>query len=260
MANRRQFIGVVGAAALGATSRAGLSAALQSGPALRPTEIKALAFDAYGTLFDVLSVTSLCDELFPGNGNALAQLWRAKQLQYTLLRSMMGRHKDFWQLTEDGLVYAAHTLKLDLTADRKKRLMDAYLTLRAFPDVKPGLEALRQKGVRLAIISNGEPKMLHAAAQSAGITGLLDAIISVEDVKTFKPAPQVYALIASRLKVAATEVGFVSSNNWDINGAGSAGLFTLWIQRSAAEPQEELGFPAGRIVHALTELPALVGP
>jgi 2-haloacid dehalogenase len=232
--------------------------AVQSSPADQPTGIKALAFDAYGTLFDVFSVTSVCDELFPGTGDALAQLWRARQLQYSLLRSMMGRHKDFRQLTEDGLVYAAKALILDLTADKKKRLMDAYLGLTAFPDVKPGLEALKKKGVRLAILSNGEPTMLQAVAQSAGITGLLDAIISVEDVKTFKPAPQVYKLVASRFHVVATEVGFVSSNNWDINGAGSAGLYTFWIQRSAAEPQEELGFPARRIVHALTDLPALL--
>jgi 2-haloacid dehalogenase len=217
-----------------------------------------LAFDAYGTLFDVFSVTSLCDELFPGDGDALAHLWRAKQLQYSLLRSLMGRHRNFWGLTEDGLVYAANTLKLDLTAAKRKRLMDAYLVLTAFPDVKPGLEVLKQKGLRLAILSNGGPKMLREAAQSAGIAGLLDAIISVEDVKTFKPAPQVYKLVAARLKVAPTETGFVSSNNWDINGAGSAGLYTLWIQRRAAEPQEELGFPAGRIVHALTDLAALM--
>jgi 2-haloacid dehalogenase len=124
--------------------------------------------------------------------------------------------------------------------------------------VKPGLEVLKKNGVRLAILSNGEPKMLRAAAQSAGISGLLDAIISVEDVKTFKPAPEVYGLVATRLEVATTEAGFVSSNSWDINGAGSAGLYTVWIQRSAAEPQEELGFPAEHIVRALTDLPALV--
>jgi len=250
MANRRQFMGMVGvAAAFGATRRPGTLSARQSLPAPQPRGIKALAFDAYGTLFDVFSVTSLCDELFPGKGNALAQLWRAKQLQYSLLRSLMGRHKDFWQLTEDGLVYAANTLKVDLTPVKKQRLMDAYLVLAAFPDVRPGLEALKKRGVRLAILSNGEPKMLQAAAQSAGITGLLNAIISVEDIKTFKPAPQVYKLITTHLKVAATATGFVSSNNWDINGAGSAGLYTFWIQRSTAEPQEELGFPARRIVH-----------
>jgi 2-haloacid dehalogenase len=229
---------------------------MQSSP--QPIKIKALAFDAYGTLFDVFSVTSLCDQLFPGNGNALAQQWRAKQLQYSLLRSLMGRHKDFWQITEDGLMYAASTLKLDLTADKRKRLMNAYLTLTAFPDVKPGLEALKKQGLRLAILSNGEPKMLQAAVENAGITSLLDAVISVEAAKTFKPAPQVYELVAARLTAAAAEVGFVSSNNWDINGAGSAGLYTVWIQRSAAERQEELGFPAKRIVHALTELPALI--
>jgi len=234
--------------------------AVQSSRAAQPSGINALAFDAYGTLFDVFSVTSLCDELFPGHGNALAQLWRAKQLQYSLLRSLMGRHKDFWGLTEDGLVYAANTLKLGLTADKRKRLMDAYLVLTAFPDVKPGLEVLKNRGLRLAILSNGEPKMLQAAAQSAGISGLLDAIISVEDVMTFKPAPQVYGLVATRLEVAATEAGLVSSNNWDINGAGSAGLQTFWVQRSPGEPQEELGFPASRIVHALTDLPALVRP
>src|ERR1700674_5039074 len=139
--------------------------AMQSSPAPPPHGIKALAFDAYETLFDVFSVTSLCDELFPGSGNALAQLWRAKQLQYSLLRSMMNRHRDFWQLTEDGLVYAANTLRLGLTADKKKRLMDAYLVLTAFPDVKPGLEVLKKKGLRLAILSNGDPNMPQPTAE-----------------------------------------------------------------------------------------------
>ena len=123
---------------------------------------KALVFDAYGTLFDVYSIASLCEQLFPGNGNALAMMWRAKQLQYSLLRSLMYRYKDFWQLTEDGLVYSARSLKLDLTSERRTRLMDAYLTLEAFPDVKEGLQALKALGVRLAILSNGEPKMLAA--------------------------------------------------------------------------------------------------
>src|ERR1700682_6304830 len=136
--------------------------------------IKAIAFDAYGTLFDVFSVTSLCDHLFPGNGDSLAQLWRAKQLQYSLLRSLMGRYKDFWQLTEDGLVYASKSLKLDLTAPKKEQLIDAYLKLTVFPDVRPGLEALKKLGLRLAILSNGEPKMLDAATKGAGIDALLD--------------------------------------------------------------------------------------
>ena len=124
--------------------------------------MKAIAFDAYGTLFDVFSITALGEELFPGKGDALAQLWRLKQLQYSTLRSLMGRHRDFWGLTEDGLVYAAKSLGLDLTADKRRRLLDAYLTLAAFADVKPGLQALRERGLRLAILSNGEPRMLEA--------------------------------------------------------------------------------------------------
>src|SRR5215831_13624791 len=136
--------------------------------------IKALAFDAYGTLFDVFSVTTLCEQLFPGKGNQLAQTWRVKQLQYSLLRTTMGRHRDFWGLTEDGLVWASKNLKLDLTAEKKKQLIEAYLSLAAFPDVKPGLEALKKQGLKLAILSNGEPRMLEAAAKSAGIRDLLD--------------------------------------------------------------------------------------
>ena len=222
--------------------------------------LKAFAFDAYGTLFDVLSVTALCETLFPGRGAALAQLWRLKQLQYSVWRSLMGRHRDFWHLTEDGLVYACRSLGLTLTGDARTRLLEAYLTLTAFPDVKPALEALKMLGFRLAILSNGEPRMLEAAARSAGILPLLDHIVSVEDVKIFKPSPRVYALAPERLGVSHAELGFVSSNSWDAAGAASAGLRTFWIQRSAAEPPEELDFGAEHVVHALTDLPPLVRP
>jgi 2-haloacid dehalogenase len=221
--------------------------------------LKAFAFDAYGTLFDVLSVTALCERLFPGRGAALAQLWRLKQLQYSMLRSLMGRHRDFWRLTEDGLVYACKSLGLELTADARAALLDAYLVLAAFPDVKPGLEALKRQGLRLAVLSNGEPRMLEAAARSAGILPLLDHIVSVEEVKIFKPSPRVYNLATERLGVCNAELGFVSSNAWDVAGAASAGLTTLWIQRSAAEPPEELGFGAERVVHTITDLAPLVG-
>src|SRR6266852_3147723 len=168
-ADRREFMKVLVAAVVMQRSATNpespstsLGASRLPNPGLGP--LKALAFDAYGTLFDVYSVTSLCEQLFPGNGMALAVMWRTKQLQYSLLRSMMNRYKDFWQLTQDGLVYSAHALKLDLTADKRTRLMDAYLTLAAFPDVKPGLQQLKAMGLRLAVLSNGEPKMLQAAA------------------------------------------------------------------------------------------------
>jgi 2-haloacid dehalogenase len=243
-------------AAVVGTARAATPAAAQTADQFKA--IKALAFDAYGTLFDVFSVTALCEQLYPGKGNQLAQIWRAKQLQYSLMRSLMGRHRDFWGLTEDGLVWATKNLQLDLTADEKKQLMEAYLSLAAFPDVKPGLEALKKQGIKLAILSNGEPKMLEAAAKNAGIRDLLDEVISVEEVKIFKVSPRVYNLGPERMKVTNPQLGFISANSWDINGAASAGLTTFWIQRSAAEVPEELGFQAGAVVKAITDLAPLL--
>ena len=215
-------------------------------------------FDAYGTLFDVYSVTALCDELFPGNGTALAQTWRAKQLQYSVLRSLMDRYKDFALVTEDALVYSARALKLDLTAEKRAALMDAYMTLEAFPEVKPALRRLKSMGLRLAILSNGSPAMLQAAAKHAGVMDLLADIISVDEVRIFKPSPRVYALAATHLRLPEAEIGFVSSNNWDVNGAGAAGMTTFWIQRGSAEPQEELGHPATHVVQALTDLVGMI--
>ncbi len=226
--------------------------------ARRPfAHIKALAFDAYGTLFDVYSVTALCEQLFPGQGAALARLWRAKQLQYSLLRTVMGRYKDFWQLTDDGLRYAAKSLRLDLSGPKHRQLMDAYLTLAAFPDVAPGLDALRQLGLRLAILSNGAPHMLDAATEHAGIGPLLDATISADALGVFKPSRRVYKLAHTRLRVAAGRLGFVSSNSWDIAGAASAGLTTFWMQRHLDEPAEELGFPATHVVTSIADLATL---
>jgi len=212
-------------------------------------------FDAYGTLFDVLSVTSLCDVLFPGSGTALAVMWRTKQLQYSLLRSMMERYADFWRVTEDALVYSTKALQLDLTPEKRERLMEAYRTLQAFSDVKPGLQQLTANGIRLAILSNGAPEMLRSAAASAGIADVLDEIISVDEIRVYKPHPRVYQLASSRLRVPIEDVGFVSSNGWDIAGAASAGLTTFWIQRTAAEPPEELGHRAARVIHTITDLP-----
>ena len=257
--DRREFMKVAGATvAVAGAALAATPAVAQVATAGNFRNIKALAFDAYGTLFDVFSVTALCEQLFPGKGNQLAQTWRFKQLQYSLMRSLMGRHRDFWGLTEDGLVWASKTHKVDLTADKKKQLMDAYLSLAAFPDVKPGLEALKKQGLKLAILSNGEPKMLEAAAKSAGIRDLLDEIISVEEVKVFKTSFRVYWLGPERLKVSNPDLGFVSANNWDGCAAASAGLRTFWIQRTTAEVPEELGYQVDTTVKAITDLPALL--
>jgi 2-haloacid dehalogenase len=255
--DRREFITVAGATMAAAGTVIAPTPVAAQTPALFKN-IKALAFDAYGTLFDVFSVTALCEQLFPGKGNQIAQIWRFKQLQYSLMRSLMGRHRDFWGLTEDGLVWATRNQNVELTEEKKKELMSAYLSLAAFADVKPGLEALKKDGLKLAILSNGEPKMLEAAAKSAGIRELLDEIISVEEVKIFKTSPRVYNLGPERMRVSNAELGFVSANNWDIAAAKSAGLNTLWIQRGAAETPEELGFKADTTVKAITDLAPLL--
>src|SRR6185436_8666796 len=163
--------------------------------------MRAFVFDAYGTLFDVYSVTALAEQLFPGQGAALAQRWRTKQLQYTWLRSLMQRYENFRQVTEAGLVHAAASLSLNLSRDATSQLMDSYNRLATFDDVKPGLEALKAMNVRLAILSNGEPQMLESAVNHAGLATFLDATLSVDRVNVFKPSPRVYDLAAAHLKI-----------------------------------------------------------
>ena len=223
--------------------------------------MKAFVFDAYGTLFDVFSVTSLCEDLFPGYGKQLSNLWRKKQLEYSWLRSLMSRYRGFWGVTEDALVYSVKSLNLEITAGERAQLMESYLHLATFPDVKPGLDALRKIGVRLAILSNGEPEMLRAAVESADLSSFFtDTIFSVDSVREFKPSPRVYDQLPSGLKINKQEIGFVSANNWDVSGASSAGFATFWIQRSGFETPEELGYPPTHCVNAITNLCRFISP
>lgn len=215
------------------------------------SQLTVLAFDAYGTLFDVLSLTARCEHRFPGRGDALAARWRAKQLQYSWLRSLMGRYADFWQITGEALDHAAASLGLALGPECRQELMDGYLRLDLFDDVRPGLEALRQRGARLAILSNGVPAMLDAAARHAGILDHFEAVVSAHDVGIFKPSPKVYRRLLDRLNVGTDAVGFVSSNAWDVAGAASAGLTSFWIQRHEGEPPDALGYGATRVVRTL---------
>ncbi|HZA50152.1 MAG TPA: haloacid dehalogenase type II [Myxococcaceae bacterium] len=215
--------------------------------------IKALAFDAYGTLFDVHSVIALGEQLFPGQGTALSNTWRLKQLQYTWVRSLMGHYVDFWKVTEDGLVFAAKSLKLDLDSGKRKQLMEAYLSLATFPDVLPGLEQLAAAGYTLAILSNGAPPMLQAVAKSTGVDRFISEIISVDEIQIYKPSPRVYALAPKKLGTTTPATGFVSSNSWDVTGAASFGLTTFWINRGN-QPADELGFAADQEIRKLTDL------
>lgn len=214
-----------------------------------------LVFDAYGTLFDVHSVTRLADELWPGRGAQLSQLWRAKQLEYTWLRSLMQRYEDFGRVTEAALRYTCEALALPFDADRHARLMAAYLRLDTFPEVNEALARLA--GIRLAILSNGSPAMLGPLVANAGLAGTLQDVLSVDAVRIFKPDPRVYQLAVDRIGVPVGSIGFVSSNCWDALGAKSFGLRVFWVNRGGL-PVDGLGFVPDHTVTSLAELPALV--
>jgi 2-haloacid dehalogenase len=217
--------------------------------------IKALVFDAYGTLFDVRSVLRRCEEVFPGHGSDLTGLWRTKQLEYTWLRSLMGRYEDFWQITQDGLVFACRSLGLAPTHDQIEHLMQAYLTLSPFPEIAAALEALST--VPCSILSNGSPKMLNDVVRNAGLAWRFQHILSVDAVRTYKPHPTVYQLAEIHCGIRRGEIGFVSSNAWDVAGGKAFGFEAIWLNRQNA-PAEELGVQPDRIIHSAMELKSLV--
>ena len=213
--------------------------------------LKALVFDAYGTLFDVHSIISTCNQEFPDKGPALSQAWRAKQLEYTWLRSLVGRYDDFWQVTESALIFACKTLDLPCPPGTRAQLMEAYLHLDSYPEVKQALNALSD--YTLAILSNGSPRMLKAAVESASLKGVFSRVISVDQVKIYKPSPRVYRLAPQQLGAVKAAIGFVSSNFWDVAGAKAFGFWTCWVNRANA-PADELGLLPDATVSALTEL------
>jgi len=200
-------------------------------------QVEGLLFDAYGTLFDVHSVVE-AGRAVTDDPESLSALWRQKQLEYTWLRSLMGRYEDFWAVTEAALVFTGRRLGIPLDAAARARLMEAYLGLDTFPEVTDVL--VRLEGVPCAILSNGAPRMLDAVVAHAGIGRHLRAVISVDAVRTYKPAPAVYALGPARLGIPAARLGFVSSNAWDVAGAKAFGFPVAWVNRAGA-PREELG-------------------
>jgi 2-haloacid dehalogenase len=217
--------------------------------------IRACVFDAYGTLFDVHAAVRRLRPQIGAEADALSQLWRSKQLEYTWLRALMGRHADFWQVTGDALDYALARTGVDAAVHEP--LLRAYLTLDAYAEVPDILRRLRAAGLKLAILSNGAPAMLAAAVESAGIGELLDAVLSVEEVGVFKPHPSVYRLAVDRLGVRADQIAFQSSNAWDVNGAACCGLRPVWINRSGA-PAERLPGAAEHELRDLSGLPGLL--
>ena len=209
--------------------------------------IRAVVFDAYGTLFDVYSVGALAESLFPGQGAALSVLWRDKQIDYSRLISMSDPQTDgsrhyqpFWDITVLALQYACARLNLDLTADKQQQLLDQYAHLQAFPENLGVLQQLKQRGLPCAILSNGNPAMLQSAVRSAGFEDLLDHVISVDQVRHFKIMPMSYELAERTLHIPKQEMLFVSSNGWDALGATWYGFQTFWVNRQGL-PFETLG-------------------
>ena len=220
--------------------------------------LRALVFDAYGTLFDVHSVVELCDKLWPGNGQQLSQLWRSKQLEYSWLRSLMRRYEEFEEITTAALGYACAALDLALDDEQSRSLVRAYRQLAPFSEAGSTLTALKASKIRLAILSNGSPAMLRPLVTHAGFGGLIGTVLSVDARKTYKPSPSVYRLAVERLRVPKRAIGFVSSNCWDACGAKAFGFRTFWVNRSGA-PVDALGVAPDHVLRRLDELPGLIG-
>jgi 2-haloacid dehalogenase len=241
--------------------------------------IKAVVFDAYGTLYDIQSVADVTEEAFPGYGEIITQIWRIKQLEYTWLRSLMGHYEDFAVVTRDSLAYTLRTLGLSDEPSAFDAIIQKYLHLDLYGDALAALGAMQD--IRLAILSNGSPDMLNALVKNTGLDRLLEATISVDAGKMFKPAPSAYALIEATLHVVPAEVLFVSSNPWDACGAKAFGLNVAWIERVTGEAMalacvestvlppltlfkairtqmDELGFAPDHRIRSLSELPGLL--
>ena len=219
--------------------------------------VRACVFDAYGTLFDFASAARRCRDMLGDSFEKLTALWREKQLQYTWLRAAQGRHADFWQVTGDALDFSLETLMLDQQGLRD-RLMELYLMLDTFPEVKNVLEQLKAAGLRTAILSNGTPAMLDSAAKNARIDSLLDAVLSVEQVGVYKPDPRVYQLAVDQLGIPASQISFQSSNAWDAYAASSFGMKVVWCNRYGQRKERLPGKPDHEI-ETLAELPRIVG-
>jgi 2-haloacid dehalogenase len=216
--------------------------------------IRACVYDAYGTLFDVGSVARGAQDALGERWQALSDLWRTKQLQYTWLRGLGGHHADFWQVTGDALDYAMSTLGIKDDGLRA-RLMDLYLSIAAYPEVPAMLAELKSRGIKLAILSNGTPQMLAAAVGNSGIAGYFDAVLSVEEVGVFKPHPAVYGLAPGRLGLSAGEICFLSSNGWDAFSAKAFGMRVLWCNRFG-QAAERIPAPPDGEISDLSQLPA----
>ena len=204
-----------------------------------PPGIKAIAFDAF-PIFDPRSISLRAEAVFPGRGAELGDVWRACQFEYTWLRIAFQRYADFWRVTEDALVFAAKLLKLDLTSEKRSRLMEAYLELKPWPGVAEGLKSLRDAGLRLGFLSNFTPHMLAACVKASALEGVFEDQLSTDTIKTYKPDPRAYAMAVNAFGLPVENILFVAFGGWDAVGAKTFGFKTFWFN-PASQPAEELG-------------------
>lgn len=250
--NRRTFTGLLAGSL--ASSLTGAQAAY---PALN-VRYKAIAFDAF-PIFDPRPIIKLTETLFPGKGAGLGQLWRTRQFEYQWLRALGGRYADFWQITEDALVFASKSIKLDLTPDKRDQLMQAYLQLNAWPDVPAALQRLKEAGIRMVFLSNMTRKMLESNIRHAGLEGLFEQLLSTDQIRSYKPDPKAYAMGVKAVALKREEILFVAFAGWDVAGAMWYGYPVYWVNRLGSAP-EELGVASNTIASGMEELVRFVLP
>jgi 2-haloacid dehalogenase len=213
--------------------------------------IKAIIFDAYGTVFDVHTVVDKCELFFPEKGKQISELWRQKQLEYTWLRSLMGRYENFWSVTHDALSFTLRELKLDLNEEVQAILLNEYLQLNPYPEVPKALEKLKDR--KLAILSNGSPDMLNTLVENSNLSHIFHSIISVDELKVYKPVMGVYQLGTEKLEVKKEETLFITSNSWDAAGAKTFGFQVCWINRFQKQ-FDELSVKPDIVIETMDEL------
>jgi 2-haloacid dehalogenase len=249
--NRREFLKLTGKSVLG-------SALLSPIMALATTrsQFKAIAFDAFAIL-DPRAVFNVAETLFPGKGIELSNAWRTRQFEYQWLRAFAARYANFWQTTEDALVFAAKLIKLEMTAQEREQLMQAYLRLKAWPEVPSVLQCLQEAGIRLAFLSNMTAKMLEAGIKNASLTDIFEHVLSTDRVRTYKPHPRAYQLAIDAFQLKREEILFVAFAGWDAAGAKWFGYPTFWVNR-LAPPEEESGITPDAAGRDLTNLVSFV--
>jgi 2-haloacid dehalogenase len=233
---RRQFL------SLTASAVAGVLIESRAATVSTDVPVQAIAFDAF-PIFDPRPIFALVEELYPGKGAELGKGWRTRQFEYTWLRTVAGRYADFWQVTEDALIFAAKDLKLDLDSQRRARLMNAYMELKPWPDVLQALGSLKAAGIRLAFLSNFSRRMLEAGIRNSGLDGMFEQLLSTDEVKQFKPAPRAYQMAVDALGLQREAIVFAAFAGWDASGAKWFGFPTVWVNRMSLATEELKAFP-----------------